>query len=633
MTSDSVIPIKIRATKAKKKAEERIQTERQREEQFEQAFQSSASSLYTDEITHISISGAREHNLKGVSVSIPRDKLVVITGLSGSGKSSLAFDTLYAEGQRRYVECLSPYARQFLGMMKKPDVDVVEGISPAISIEQKSVSQSPRSTVGTVTEVYDYLRLLYAKIGVQYCVNCNIPVQSQSIDQIVDTILGYGTGARIQVLAPLVRGRKGHYRELFETLQKQGYTRVRVDGDVVEITAGMMVDRYKVHNIELVVDRIILDTEQRSRVAQSAELALKIGEDRMIALREVGEQWVEQLFSTSYSCPNCNESYEPLAPNMFSFNSPFGACQNCQGLGEMRDFDMQLVVPDPTISLARGAISLLGKERETWLWEQIRAMCKQEDIDMNAPFSSLSKEHVNLIYYGGKKVKVNVEIRSDLGVNYNVNAKFPGVLNTFRQQYESTSSSKIRDWLETFMGEVKCPECNGGRLKQQSLFVRVHGRSIEEATNVDIPEAVAAFQKLRTELSEREYKIANLIVKEIVSRLSFLENVGLSYLSLNRSARTLSGGESQRIRLASQIGSQLVGVMYVLDEPSIGLHQHDNSKLISSLKQLRDLGNTIIVVEHDREMIEEADVNQIIGFFNHFTIMVVEHDREMIEEA
>lgn len=568
---------------------------------------------FAEEITHIKITGAREHNLKNVSVVIPRDKLVVITGLSGSGKSSLAFDTLYAEGQRRYVECLSPYARQFLGMMKKPDVDVVEGISPAISIEQKSVGHSPRSTVGTVTEIYDYLRLLYAKIGVQYCVNCNVPVQSQTVDQMVDAILALAHGTRIQILAPFVRGRKGHYRELFETLRKQGFTRVRVDGEVQEMTDGMQLDRYKIHNIELVVDRTSVDEDQRSRLTQSVELALNLGEQRMIVLHELQNDWEERLYSTSYSCPNCGKSYEPLAPNMFSFNSPYGACDYCEGLGELRDFDLDKVLPDPNMSIENGGIAVLGKQRDTWLWRQVEKVCENFQIPLRTPLREIPKEQVDILLFGGDNIKVKMDVLPDAESEYTYTQQFIGIIPTFKHQYGNTTSNKIRVWLESFMGEVACPKCRGGRLKAENLAVRINGNSITQTTSFDIPEALVYFRALPQRLSERENRIAHLILKEIVSRLGFLNNVGLSYLSLNRSARTLSGGESQRIRLASQIGSQLVGVMYVLDEPSIGLHQHDNAKLINSLKELRDLGNTIVVVEHDREMIEEADYLVDIG--------------------
>ncbi len=567
-----------------------------------------------DDLSLIKINGAREHNLKNISLSIPRDKLVVVTGISGSGKSSLAFDTLYAEGQRRYVECLSPYARQFLGMMKKPDIDVVEGISPAISIEQKSVGYSPRSTVGTVTEIYDYIRLLYAKIGIQYCVDCDIPVQSQTIDQIVDTIMTLPIETKIMVLSPVVRGRKGHYRELFESIQKQGYTRVRVDGELREIEAGMMVDRYKIHNIEVVIDRLSVNEEQRSRITQSMELALTMGESAAMMLHqdEKGE-WKSMLFSTEYSCPQCGHSYDRLAPNMFSFNSPFGACDYCDGLGELRDFDLERIIPDRSMSIDDGGFAILGKERQTWLWQQIKSAAKQLDIPTDKPIQSLTKKQIDSLLFGTDNISVDIEVSPDTKRTLSYSQKFIGIIPTFKHQYENSTSAKIRSWLESFMAEVQCPKCQGGRLKESNLAVRIADRNISQATQMDCPDALEHFASLHNKLSEREMRIAFLILKEITTRLQFLINVGLSYLSLNRPARTLSGGETQRIRLASQIGSQLVGVMYVLDEPSIGLHQHDNSKLIRSLKELRDLGNTVVVVEHDREMIEEADFLVDIG--------------------
>ncbi len=566
------------------------------------------------ERTHIHVAGAREHNLKNVNVTIPRDRLVVVTGISGSGKSSLAFDTLYAEGQRRYVECLSPYARQFLGMMKKPDIDIVEGISPAISIEQKSVGYSPRSTVGTVTEIYDYIRLLYAKIGTQYCVKCEIPVQSQSQDQIVDTILGLPEGRRVMILAPLVRGRTGHYREVFDTARKQGFSKVRVDGVVQDIEPGMQVDRYKIHNIEVVVDRAVANEEDRTRITQSIELALSIGEDSVMILHETAEEtWESILCSTEYSCPQCGTSYERLAPNMFSFNSPFGSCEYCDGLGELRDFDIARIIPDRDLSLREGGFAILGKERETWLWQQVKSAAKALDISIDVPLRDLSTKDIDKLLYGVKDLTLDIEVVQSAQRTLTYTQEFSGIVPAFKQQYENSTSTKIRSWLEGFMGEITCPECEGGRLKKSSLHVRIAGANVKDVTALDCPDALSHFSSLSGRLTDRENRIAFLILKEITSRLQFLNNVGLSYLNLHRPARTLSGGETQRIRLASQIGSQLVGVMYVLDEPSIGLHQHDNSKLIGSLKELRDLGNTIIVVEHDREMIEEADVLVEIG--------------------
>ncbi len=639
-------------------------------------------------LTEITVRGAREHNLKGVDLKIPRDKLVVFTGISGSGKSSLAFDTLYAEGQRRYVECLSSYARQFLGMLKKPDVDSIEGLSPAISIEQKTISHNPRSTVGTVTEIYDYLRLFYAKIGIQYCVNCNIPVQKKSTEQIVDDIMLQFDNVKIQILAPIVKGRKGHYKELFERLQKQGFTKVRVDSELREIKDGMQLDRYKIHNIELIVDRCVPEKEQEHRVTESVELALKVGEEAMMILYSVdsrqltvdsnqlkidnsqftieenilrqaqgqstlqddkisrlgegslitndqlriknekpkkGKQkkgeglkeaedgiWLEKLYSTQYTCPSCNKAYNEPAPNMFSYNSPYGACSNCQGLGEIKDFDKQLVIQDRSMSIAEGGILVMGKLRENWLWSQIESFAKDNDIDLEAPISTMPEEKINRLLFGSEDetVKVKYKFASGKTTYYH---KFIGLLPSLIHHYENTSSGTIRKNYENFMSGQPCPVCNGGRLKPENLKILIQGLSIKDIVKSDINQTLEIFQTLKTNLSEREEKIALIIISEIISRLKFLQEVGLSYLTMDRGVNTLSGGESQRIRLASQIGSELTGILYVLDEPSIGLHQHDNNKLISSLKRLRDIGNTVIVVEHDKAMIEQSDFIVDIG--------------------
>jgi excinuclease ABC subunit A len=556
-----------------------------------------------EEVTRISIRGAREHNLKNIDLEIPRDQLVVITGLSGSGKSSLAFDTVYAEGQRRYVECMSSYARQFLGIMKKPDVDVIDGLSPAISIEQKSIGMNPRSTVGTVTEIYDFLRLLYAKVGTQYYVNCDIPVRQQTLDQIVDQILQLDLGTRLQILSPVVKGRKGHYRELFEQYRRQGFTKVRVDGVMEEIVEGMQLPRYKVHTIELVIDRLNIDPENRKRLSESVETALHLGEGGVSTLVEEKDgTWKDVYYSTSYSCPSCGTSYETPAPNMFSFNSPFGACKTCEGLGDMMDFDQDLVIPDKTKSIFRGGIAPLGKKRETWLWKQVKAFAGHLDVDLDTPVGELDQVVLDAILYGSDGAAVSVEY-GDMAVKH----RYLGVLPSLRHQYEQTTTPSVRKSIERYFSSTPCRTCHGARLKRPHLFVRVADQNIHWCTTLDIAAARDWFATLDRSLSDRQNIIASLILKEIVIRLSFLQDVGLSYLTLDRSARSLSGGESQRIRLASQIGSQLVGVTYVLDEPSIGLHQHDNMKLISSLKNLRDIGNTVIVVEHDREMIEEAD--------------------------
>jgi len=558
------------------------------------------------EITSIVVKGAREHNLKNVSIEIPRDQLVVVTGLSGSGKSSLAFDTIYAEGQRRYVECMSSYARQFLGVMKKPDVDVIEGLSPAISIEQKSIGSNPRSTVGTVTEIYDYLRLLYAKVGIQYCVDCNIPVQQQTVEQIVDAILALPLGSKLQVLAPMVKGRKGHYRELFEQFRRQGFLRVRVDGELREITEGMQLARYKVHNIDLVVDRCSVDPESRRRVTESVEAALHMGEAGVNVLHEhAPEEWRDLYFSTSYSCPSCGRSYETPAPNMFSFNSPFGACSSCEGLGVTWDFDLNLVIPEGSKSIRAGGIAPLGRKRDTWLWRQVESFCESRNVPLDVPLNSLTVVQTNAILYGTEAGSVNVHYGTNKNASYS--HKYIGVLPSLRHQHDQSATASVKKSIEKYFSSIPCRSCHGARLKEEHLFVLIADTNIHGATTMDIIDAEEFFATLLDKLSDRQRIIASLILKEITTRLRFLRDVGLTYLTLDRSARSLSGGESQRIRLASQIGSQLVGVTYVLDEPSIGLHQHDNRKLIDSLKALRDLGNSIIVVEHDREMIEEAD--------------------------
>lgn len=557
----------------------------------------------------IRVRGAREHNLKNISVDIPRDQLVVITGLSGSGKSSLAFDTVFAEGQRRYVESLSSYARQFLGVIKRPDVDIIEGLSPAISIEQKSIGHNPRSTVGTVTEIYDFLRLLYAKVGVQHCVTCAIPVRQQTLDQIIDAILQYPQGTRIQILSPVVKGRKGHYREQFESYRRQGFTRVRVNGEVREITEGMQLQRYKTHTIELIIDRLNVEQSSSKRLLESIESALHLGEGGLTVLIEDSpESWQERFFSTEYSCPQCGESYQTPAPNMFSFNSPFGACPTCDGLGELVDFDPLLVIPDPSLSLSAGGIAPLGKKRETWLWKQVAAWCQENSIDTEQPVASLSDASVQRLLYGTEDAHVSVEYGGST-----IRHSFLGILPSLRHQYDNATTATIKKSIEKYFSTIQCRTCSGGRLRIPNMHVLIDGASICASTGLDIESALAWFEQLPTKLDDRQRHIAELILNEITSRLHFLVDVGLSYMTLDRSARTLSGGESQRIRLASQIGSRLVGVTYVLDEPSIGLHQHDNKKLIDSLKHLRDIGNSVVVVEHDREMIEEADAVIDIG--------------------
>ncbi len=551
----------------------------------------------------IFIKGAREHNLKNIDLEIPRDKLVVITGLSGSGKSSLAFDTLYAEGQRRYVESLSAYARQFLGLMEKPDVDYIEGLSPAISIEQRSASRNPRSTVGTVTEIYDYLRLLFARIGKPYCYNCGKPIQRQTVQQIVDQVMSLPVGTKLQVLAPVVRGRKGEYREIFEEARADGYVRVRVDGQIYELESEIKLDKYKKHNIEIVVDRLIIDPKVSGRLTESVETALQLASG-MVLIQII--DGAELFFSEHFACVDCGISYEELAPRMFSFNSPYGACPTCNGLGNIMEVDPDLVVPDKNLSLNQGALKPWGEAREGWYFTQLKSVAKKYGFSMDVPFKTLKPEHQRIIYYGsgGEKIRMVYE-REDRDTHAEFNTQFEGIINNLERRYRQTTSQYIRTWIESFMNMKPCPTCQGSRLRKETLSVRIEDKNIYEVTQLSIKQAIDFFHRLK--LTEREQAISQQILKEINARLRFLINVGLDYLTLDRSAGSLSGGEAQRIRLATQIGSQLMGVLYILDEPSIGLHQRDNRKLIDTLLELRNLGNTVIVVEHDRETIEKAD--------------------------
>ncbi len=551
---------------------------------------------------YLYVKGAREHNLKNIDVKIPRDKFVVITGLSGSGKSSLAFDTIYAEGQRRYVESLSAYARQFLGLMEKPDVDYIEGLSPAISIEQKSTSRNPRSTVGTVTEIYDYLRLLFARVGKMHCYQCGRPVEKQTVQQIVDIILSWETGTRFQVLAPVVRGRKGEYKEVFNQFRKDGFVRVRVDGQIRTLDEEIVLDKNKKHNIELVVDRLVLNGDIRKRLTDSIELALKqSGGMVYINKPDTGE---DIMFSEQFACPHCGLSFEEPAPRLFSFNSPYGACPKCDGLGVLTKIDPDLIVPDKNLSINEGAIAVLSGRREGWLYEMIASLARRLNFSLDTPWKDLPEKIRNILLYGtGEEQVAFVYERRKTRIEWESN--FEGIVNNLLRRYKQTGSAHVRRWIEGFMNTMVCDACNGTRLKKEALAVTVGGKNIYEVTELSIREALDFFNHLK--LSAQEEKIAHQILKELKQRLQFLINVGLDYLTLSRSAGTLSGGEAQRIRLATQIGSQLVGVMYILDEPSIGLHQRDNRKLIHTLKQLRDLGNTVLVVEHDRETIEESD--------------------------
>ncbi len=570
---------------------------------------------FSVEQTKLIVRGARVHNLKNIDVEMPRDNLIVITGLSGSGKSSLAFDTIYAEGQRRYVESLSAYARQFLGVMERPDVDYIEGLSPAISIEQKTVSHNPRSTVGTVTEIYDYLRLLFARVGIQHCYKCGNVVQKQSVDQIIEAVMQLPRDARIMILAPLIRGRKGHYRELFEEILRDGFLRVRVDGEVREIRKGMQIDRYKVHTIEVVVDRLAVRTDMRSRIAESIETALQMGSGMVVVSSEspVGGQGRagDHLFSQHLACLKCGISYDDPAPNSFSFNSPYGSCPACSGLGETKEFSIPLIMPDEKLSINHEGLAPLGKPRDTWLWNEIRAVAGGLQIDLDAPIGKLPKNARDVLLYGAGDERFEIPYTYPSGRVVRYRQRFSGIIATLKHYYEQTTSEGVRQWVESFMSTAPCTVCGGGRLRKESLAVRLIDEgtgkrvNIHDIVGLSIRGAQAFFASLV--LGKRRQEIAHQILVEIRSRLQFLLNVGLEYLTLDRSARTLSGGEAQRIRLATQIGSQLVGVLYILDEPSIGLHQRDNIKLIDSLKELRDLGNTVIVVEHDREMIRSAD--------------------------
>lgn len=548
----------------------------------------------------IYIKGAREHNLKNIDLEIPRDSFVVITGLSGSGKSSLAFDTIYAEGQRRYIESLSAYARQFLNLLEKPDVDLIEGLSPAISIEQKATSGNPRSTVGTVTEIYDYLRLLFARVGSTNCYECGRPVVKQSSEQIIDSLLSGHKDKKIEIYAPIIRGRKGHYRELFEDMIKDGFVRVRVDGEIHELEKGFKVDRYKIHNIEIVIDRLKVSDKSVYRLSGSIDVALNYGNGNLI----VNDGEKDILYSRNLACPHCEISYPELAPNSFSFNSPFGSCPDCDGLGEKKEFDFDLIMPDLNKSINEEGVAAIGKPRNIWFFNQLEGVAQKFGFDYDTKLKDFSPEQMKILLTGSKeKIPFNYTYGKGKSVTYQ--HKFTGVINYLKHYYKNTSSNKVRDWAEAYMNTMKCSTCNGGRLRKESLSVLINKKNISDVTNLSIERAHKFFTKLK--FSDRNSIIAKPILKEITSRLKFLLDVGLDYLTMDRSARTLSGGESQRIRLATQIGSQLAGVLYILDEPSIGLHQRDNVKLIKSLKNLRDLGNTIIVVEHDRETIESSD--------------------------
>ena len=553
---------------------------------------------------YIKIKGAKENNLKNIDVTIPRDKFVVITGLSGSGKSSLAFDTIYAEGQRRYVESLSAYARQFLGLMEKPDVEYIEGLSPAISIDQKTTSKNPRSTVGTVTEIYDYLRLLYARIGHPHCPNCGKPITKQSVDQITDNILTIPQGSKIQILAPVIRGKKGEHVKILEDARKNGYVRARVDGKTVDLEEEITLDKQKKHNIEIVVDRIIMKEDVGKRISESVETACNLA-NNLVLVEVNGTE--EMLFSQNYACPDCGISIEEIEPRQFSFNSPFGACPKCLGLGSLMEIDPAKVITEPHKSLNEGVIKVGGwnsGNEEGYSTMYIRALAEHYGFSMDTPFDELPEKIRNILLYGNKGEKIKVEYERNYG-HGSFMSSFEGIINSLMRKYKETTSQTMKEYYESLMTDCVCPECEGKRLKRESLSVTINNKNIYELTSMSILQIKDFMENLK--MTKKEEKIAYQILKEIKARIQFLIDVGLDYLTLSRAAGTLSGGEAQRIRLATQIGSGLTGVLYILDEPSIGLHQKDNEKLIATLKHLRDLGNTLIVVEHDEDTMYAAD--------------------------
>lgn len=557
----------------------------------------------------IVIRGAREHNLKNLNLTIPRDKLIVFTGLSGSGKSSLAFDTIYAEGQRRYVESLSSYARQFLGQMEKPDVDTIEGLSPAISIDQKSTSNNPRSTVGTVTEIHDYLRLLYARIGIPHCPKCGRVIRRQTVDEVVEQVMAFGEGARVQIIAPAVRGRKGEHVKLLEQIQKDGYVRVKVDGEIYDIADVPKLDKKLKHTIDVIVDRIVVRAGAESRLAGSLETAFAFG----AGLAKVEHNGEEQLFSENYACPDCGVSIEELTPRMFSFNNPYGACPTCSGLGALMKIDPALIVPNGELSLRQGAINVTGWQSSNTAsiaGMYLAALGEKYGFDMDTPFNKLSEQARHAILYGTGNERIHIEYRREFGEG-SYDSPFEGVIPNLERRYKETQSDYMKHEIEEYMANIPCPDCKGKRLKSESLAVTVGGMNIAQLSDMTVRHAREKLSALT--LNKTEEMIAGRILKEIDSRLGFLISVGLDYLTLSRAAGTLSGGEAQRIRLATQIGSSLVGVLYILDEPSIGLHQRDNAKLIDTLKGMRDIGNTLIVVEHDEETMLNADYIVDIG--------------------
>ena len=559
----------------------------------------------------IEVLGARVHNLKNIDVRIPREKLVVITGLSGSGKSSLAFDTIYAEGQRRYIETFSAYARQFLGSLERPDVDKIEGLSPVIAIEQKTTSKSPRSTVGTITEIYDFLRLFYARASDAYSYNTGEKMVSYSDEQIKQLILEDFSDKKVSILAPVIRSRKGHYRELFEQIAKQGFLKVRVDGEVRDIVKGMKVDRYKTHDIEIVIDRLKVSTESDNdkRLSETINTAMYHGDDVLMVLDNDTNE--ARYFSRSLMCPSSGISYPNPEPNNFSFNSPKGMCPNCKGLGKLYEVNLNKLVPNTKLSIKQGALAAHGPQKNNWVFKQLELIAERYKFKLSDPFESIPQEAKDVIFFGGNE-KFDVASK-ELGITRSYKIDFEGVATFIQNTFDANESTSLKRWAKEYMDKIPCPECNGTRLRKESLYFKVNEKNIAELANMDVVELAEWFADLEKNLSETQLKIASEIIKEVRSRLQFLVDVGLTYLALDRSSKSLSGGEAQRIRLATQIGSQLVGVLYILDEPSIGLHQRDNERLIYSLKQLKDIGNSVIVVEHDKDMIESADYVIDIG--------------------
>jgi excinuclease ABC subunit A len=552
----------------------------------------------------IVIKGAREHNLRNIDLELPREKFIVISGISGSGKSSLAFDTIFAEGQRRYVESLSAYARQFLGRLDKPDLDYIEGLSPAISIEQKTAARNPRSTVGTVTEIYDYLRLLYARVGIPHCPNCGRVIQEQSVDMIIDSIMGLPQDSRIMLLAPVVGGRKGEHKRILDDARRSGFVRIRLDGRVRSLDEEIKIDKKKKHNLEIVVDRMKISTDMRKRLSESVETTLEVGGGRLIVLilDEEGEK--EEFFSQISACPTCGISIPELQPRLFSFNSPYGACPNCAGLGITLEFDPLKVIPDSSLSFNEGAVAPYNP-KANWHRSHFEALASHFGFSLDTPFNELPSETMDILLNGTEELIEYAYVNRGGTGKWEYTAGYHGVLKELKRRYNETSSDGVKEWLEGFMSQKVCPDCQGRRLRKESLAVTVGEVNIYDVTTLSVTAALSFFQQLR--LSDTEQIIAKQILKEIMDRLTFMQSVGLEYLSLERKSATLSGGEAQRIRLATQIGSSLVGVLYILDEPTVGLHQRDNRRLLETLLRLRDLGNTLIVVEHDEQTLRSAD--------------------------